>query len=126
MTLRKLIENTTADSNPSWTTRWTTFTGGWWKSSPTAILPPSANILTPRPANRGDACTLHHFVSRAFVLSLCAALLLIGCFDALAQSASHKKKKSARPKSPACPTGCKPETTPPAVDTESPDDAALQ
>jgi soluble lytic murein transglycosylase len=60
------------------------------------------------------------------VLSLCAALLLIGSFDALAQSAAHKKKKSARPKAPACQTGCRPETTPPAVDTESPDDGALQ
>ena len=51
MTLRKLIENTTGASNPSWTTRWITFIVGWWKSLRKAIRMPSANIPTPRPAH---------------------------------------------------------------------------
>lgn len=55
---------------------------------------------------------------------MCAALVLVAGFDLFAQSRSHKRKKSTRPKSPACQTGCKPETTPPALDTATPDDAA--
>ena len=50
MTLRKLIENTTGGSSPSWTTRWIIFIAGWWRSSLRATRMPSATILTPRPA----------------------------------------------------------------------------
>ena len=57
---------------------------------------------------------------------MCAALLLIGGFNALAQNRPHKKKKSTHPKSPACQTGCKPDTTAPALDAATPEDAAAQ
>ena len=40
--------------------------------------------------------------------------------------ATKKKKKSVRPKSPACRVGCKPETTTPTLDASTPEDAALQ
>ncbi len=43
----------------------------------------------------------------------------------LAQAPSTPKKK-AHPKSPACRTGCKPDTTAPALDSNTPEDAALQ
>ena len=43
-----------------------------------------------------------------------------------AQTASKKKKKPTHPKSPACAAGCKPETTAPALDAATPDDAAAQ
>ncbi len=39
---------------------------------------------------------------------------------------TKKRKKSAKPKSPACRVGCKPETTTPALDASTPEDAALQ
>lgn len=57
---------------------------------------------------------------------LCLILFLAVGFDALGQSTRHKKKKAARPKSPACQTGCKPDTTVPALDSSTPEDAALQ
>ena len=60
----------------------------------------------------------------AGLLAFC--LLLAGSFDALAQSPQHKKKKSVKPKSPACRVGCKPETTTPTLDAATPEDAALQ
>jgi soluble lytic murein transglycosylase len=42
------------------------------------------------------------------------------------QNPTHKKKKAAKPKSPACSSGCKPETTAPALDAATPEDAAAQ
>ena len=59
-------------------------------------------------------------------LALCASLSLTGSLDLLAQNPPHKKKKSTRPKSPACQTGCKPDTTLPALDASTPEDAAAQ
>ncbi len=40
--------------------------------------------------------------------------------------ASSKPKKKTHPKSPACRTGCKPDTSAPALDSNTPEDAALQ
>jgi soluble lytic murein transglycosylase len=45
--------------------------------------------------------------------------------DLFAQAPSTQKKK-AHPKSPACRTGCKPDTTAPSLDSNTPEDAALQ
>lgn len=45
---------------------------------------------------------------------------------AVAQTTTHKKKRPAHPKSPACQDGCKPETTIPALDAATPEDAAAQ
>jgi soluble lytic murein transglycosylase len=52
--------------------------------------------------------------------------LLLGSTDAFAQSTRHKKKKTVHSKSPACDTGCKPDTTVPGLDADTPEDAALQ
>ncbi|HYA63243.1 MAG TPA: transglycosylase SLT domain-containing protein [Candidatus Sulfotelmatobacter sp.] len=46
--------------------------------------------------------------------------------DVVTQHAQHKKKKSTHAKSPACETGCKPDTTVPALDADTPEDAAAQ
>jgi len=123
------------------------------------MLLPSANIRTPRPANRADipsfcasipadfasACLEEKIKSRYSERSLwsekslfsfrCAPpmahalALLLALFFACnlsAQSTSHKKKKATHPKSPACQTGCKPDTTVPALDAATPEDATAQ
>ena len=50
----------------------------------------------------------------------------IGNASTTPQSPTHKKKKAAKPKSPACNSGCKPDTTAPALDAATPEDAAAQ
>ena len=90
------------------------------------MLPPSANILTPRPASRASARTIGFSVSRTLGLALCAALFLAAGSGAFAQTTRHKKKKRAHPKSPACLTGCKPDIAAPALDSSTPEDAAAQ
>ncbi|HTA59405.1 MAG TPA: transglycosylase SLT domain-containing protein [Candidatus Baltobacteraceae bacterium] len=57
------------------------------------------------------------------VLFLVLSLLFAG--DLSAQT-KKKKKKPTHPKSPACATGCKPDTTAPALDSSTPEDAAAQ
>src|SRR5437588_698765 len=47
MTLKKLIESTTAASNRSWITQSITFIAGWWKSLPMGTPTPSATADTP-------------------------------------------------------------------------------
>jgi len=90
------------------------------------MLPLSANIPTPRPASRADARFYRVAASRALAFGACAALLLICSVGAPAQTAPQKKKKTTHPKSPACQTGCKPDTTAPALDAATPEDAAAQ
>jgi soluble lytic murein transglycosylase len=90
------------------------------------MLPPSANILTPQPVSRASVRVLGSVVPRALALALCAALVLAAGSEALGQTPPRKKKKSAHPKSPACQTGCKPDTTAPALDASTPEDAAAQ
>ena len=59
------------------------------------------------------------------------ALLLIfglsfgGAFDAFAQSSKHHRK-SKKPKSPPCRTGCKPDTSAPQVVADTPEDETAQ
>jgi len=48
-----------------------------------------------------------------------------GAFDGLAQSNQHKRK-SKKPKSTPCRTGCKPETSAPQVAADTPEDEAAQ
>ncbi len=48
-----------------------------------------------------------------------------GAFDALAQSSKHQRK-SKKPKSQPCRTGCKPDTSAPQVAAETPEDEAAQ
>jgi soluble lytic murein transglycosylase len=91
-----------------------------------AILPSSANILTPRPASRASARTVGFVVSHVLALLLCALLALAGSLDMLAQNAPHKRKKATRPKSPACQTGCKPDTSAPTLDSATQEDTAAQ
>src|SRR5208337_3447110 len=129
MTLRKLIENTTADSSPSWTIQSITFIAGWWRFLPTAILPCSAITPTPRPANRANHNARPTIGHRALALGLCAGLLPGGFSYAAPaapqspatvrnvsttpQDTTHKKKKAAEPKSPA-------------LNAATPEDAAAQ
>jgi soluble lytic murein transglycosylase len=88
--------------------------------------PPSANILTPLPARRARGRALGSVVPRALALGLCAVVFLAAGISAQTQTPHRKKKKSKHPQSPACQTGCKPETTAPALDSSTPEDAAAQ
>jgi soluble lytic murein transglycosylase len=89
------------------------------------ILRCSASIRTPRPANPARNRAHFQFAWRALASLFCAIFFLFAS-SAFAQTASHKKKKSTHPKSPACQTGCKPDTTLPAFDAATPEDAAAQ
>ncbi len=65
-------------------------------------------------------------MSRSLVaLILVFGLSLGGAFDAVAQSTQHKRK-SKKPKSPLCLTGCKPDTSAPQVAADTPEDEAAQ
>ena len=88
------------------------------------MLLPSANIRTPRPASRASA--LSALTSRVPALFLCVALFFLTAFAVSAQTTTHKKKKPTHPKSPACQTGCKPQTTAPALDSSTPEDVTAQ
>jgi soluble lytic murein transglycosylase len=112
---------------------------------PTGIPTRSANIPTPPPENPGKLIrrpvaqaftpeTFHGYTIKLSgaprswpailsVLFLCFSLLCAG--DLSAQS-KKKKKKATHPKSPACATGCKPDTTGPTLDASTPEDAAAQ
>src|SRR6266850_365440 len=139
MTLKKLIENTTAASNRSWITQSITFIAGWWKSLPKGTHTPWANIRTPRPRAITNRTPAAHFCgSSQNAVSLCVymsrtlvALILIfslsfgGAFDAFAQSSKHHRK-SKKPKSPPCRNGCKPDTSAPQVVADTPEDEAAQ
>src|SRR5437660_2393079 len=139
MTLKKLIESTTAASNQSWITQSITFIAGWWKSSPKGTLTPSATTRTPRPRAITNRTQSASFVgaSAGVVLfwpsmsrSLVALMLIFGLsfggtVDAAAQSSKHHRK-SKKPKSPPCRTGCKPETSEPQVAADTPEDEAGQ
>ena len=80
---------------------------------------------------RSPAALCVSAVSFLFKKSAAASLLLIVVIvcavsvDVSAQTTT-KKKKPTHPKSPACRTGCKPDTTTPALDSATPEDAALQ
>src|SRR5437879_5445452 len=65
-------------------------------------------------------------MSRSLVaLILIAGLSFGGAFDAFAQSSKHHRK-SKKPKSPPCRTGCKPDTSAPQVAADTPEDQAAQ
>jgi soluble lytic murein transglycosylase len=57
---------------------------------------------------------------------LLSCVLTIGASADVFAQTPRKKKKPAHPKSPACQTGCKPDTTTPALDSATPEDSALQ
>jgi soluble lytic murein transglycosylase len=82
----------------------------------------SAIIPTPR---RGSRASAHNIFSRALTLLACAALLSLSASIGNAQTSTHKKK-TTRQHSPACQTGCKPDTSAPALDSSTPEDAAAQ
>jgi soluble lytic murein transglycosylase len=63
---------------------------------------------------------------RVLAPALAVVLAVFLAFDLSAQTTHKKKKKHTRPKSPVCATGCKPDTTSPALDASAPDDAAAQ
>jgi soluble lytic murein transglycosylase len=104
------------------------------------MCPASANILTPRLASRasapvaqGESANPAAFRSNASAAELPSRfpvlffLLFLVCASALsAQTTQHKRKKPTHPKSPACQTGCQPDTTSPALDAATPEDAEAQ
>ncbi len=63
---------------------------------------------------------------RALALLVCVAFFFLVASGAFAQTTAHKKKKPTHPRSPACQTGCKLNTTAPALDAATPEDAAAQ
>jgi soluble lytic murein transglycosylase len=96
-----------------------------------AIHPFSANIPTHRPENRANSrAPVKPAVRPAAHLSAIVVIfsLLLTFWFALELSAqtTKKKKKATNPKSPACATGCKPDTTSPALDAATPEDTAAQ
>ena len=69
--------------------------------------------------------------ARGIVRSALAILLIVslpagGSFDAAAQSRNKPKKKSSKPKSPPCRTGCKPDTSVPSDSDTLPEAEAAQ
>jgi peptidoglycan lytic transglycosylase len=86
------------------------------------MLLPSAIIPTPRQGSRVNS---HKLLARALTVLACTALLSLIGSAANAQTATHKKK-TTRPHSPACQTGCKPDTSAPALDSSTPEDTAAQ
>jgi soluble lytic murein transglycosylase len=62
---------------------------------------------------------------RFAALMLALVLSLGGSLDAFAQTAT-KKRKSRKPKAPACRVGCQPDTPAPLVATDTPEDEAAQ
>jgi soluble lytic murein transglycosylase len=99
----------------------------------------SASIRTPRrrAITRG-AKSAHFCGSPQNAVSLCMAmtrrfaalmlglvLALGGSLDAFAQTATHKRK-SKKPKAPACRIGCQPDTPTPQVAADTPEDEAAQ
>src|ERR1700737_214612 len=132
MTLTKLIESMTVASSPSWTTRWTTFIGGWWKSSPMATPSSWGNTRTLAPRASAKLVRLWRTdllpllrMSHALAVAVAACLLLVGSIEAASQ-AQHKKKKSPKPKAIPRRTGCTPETGAPEITSITPDDEAAQ
>jgi soluble lytic murein transglycosylase len=104
-----------------------------------AMLTPWASIRTPR--RRGitsnakssrfcgsprDAVLLCLPMARRFAALMIALVLSLGSsLDAFAQTATQKRK-SRKPKAPACRTGCQPDTAAPLIATDTPEDEAAQ
>ena len=92
----------------------------------------SATTRTLRPAKPANQffSSLPLFAFRVCAVLLCLSLAFGSTVDLFAQNPTapqhKKKKKHARAKSPACETGCKPDTTSPALDAATPEDAATQ
>jgi soluble lytic murein transglycosylase len=73
-----------------------------------------------------DAVSLCLPMARRFAaLMLVLVLSLGGSLDAFAQTATQKRK-SRKPKAPACRIGCQPDTPAPLVATDTPEDEAAQ
>jgi soluble lytic murein transglycosylase len=132
--LKKLIENTTGVSNPSWTTQWITFIAGWWKSSRMATRTRLASIPTLHRHGNGKTAAKSVAVMRTCASALrciCALTLAFALISdlgpvALAQSSKHKKKIK-KPTPPPCLSGCRPDTAAPdLVAGDTPEDRALQ
>jgi peptidoglycan lytic transglycosylase len=96
----------------------------------------SANILTPRPrsiasgsqstlASNPTASPRANYFSRALAIAVSFALLAATPVDLPAQTA-HKKRKSNKPASKPCQTGCTPSTSAPEITAATPEDEAAQ
>src|SRR5437588_10604574 len=105
MTLKKLIESTTAASNRSWITQSITFIAGWWKSFPMGTPTPSATTHTLRPRVITDRTAAAHLYSASedavlfcvcmsrslVVLILIAGFSFRGVFDAFRYTARPQR-----------------------------------
>jgi soluble lytic murein transglycosylase len=94
------------------------------------MLRPLANILTPHRRAITSSILAKAEGKRSLTMRVCAgvlsALLIFGgAMDTFAQTAKTKKK-SKKPKAPACRTGCKPETSAPENSGSNTEDQALQ
>jgi soluble lytic murein transglycosylase len=95
---------------------------------------PLATIPTPRPlgttrlaAASTPARPRAIRLSRALAIVLSLSLLGgAASLDLPAQTTHHKKKKSAKPKSAPCRTGCTPDTSAPEITAATPEDEAAQ
>lgn len=88
----------------------------------------SANILTPSPLVSSSISTApaRRRISALRCLTIASAILSLALAPTLFAQTQSKKKKSSRPKSAPCRTGCKPETSSPDVVTATSEDAASQ
>jgi outer membrane protein assembly factor BamD (BamD/ComL family) len=82
----------------------------------------SAGDLRPRGGTEPQGV----LASRILAIVLSLALLCAAPLDAPAQSARQKKKKSGKPKSIPCRTGCTPNTSAPEITAATPEDEAAQ
>jgi soluble lytic murein transglycosylase len=64
-------------------------------------------------------------MARRFAALMLALVLSLGSLGAFAQTATQKRK-SRKPKAPACRVGCQPDTPAPLVATDTPEDEAAQ
>ena len=64
-------------------------------------------------------------VRSVFAITLAFLLFFGSALDAFTQSSQHKRR-TKKPKSPACQTGCKPEISGPQLPADSPEDEAAQ
>jgi soluble lytic murein transglycosylase len=89
---------------------------------PTPPLHATTRVAAPSLSARDRGCYRQRFVAIVLSLSLLGAVP----FDALAQSARHKKRKTNKPKAAPCSTGCTPDTSAPEITAATPEDEAAQ
>ena len=93
---------------------------------PSASIPTPPLLATTRLAAASSTRPRAILLSRALAVVLSLTLLGGAPFDALAQTARHRKKKASKPKSAPCRTGCTPDTSAPEITAATPEDEVAQ